>query len=85
MSTISLIHSAQPEPSPEPGTARQVICPLCWAPRGKPCTIMGSPGDHLARWQRAETDGLLSRSALATVVAGLTVIAAAAIVPECAA
>ncbi len=35
----------------------------------------GVPGDHLARWQRAERRGLIARGDLAAVVAGLEVIA----------
>ena len=40
----------------------------------------GVPGDHLARWQRAERRGLIGREDLAAVVAGLEVIAAHVII-----
>jgi hypothetical protein len=55
--------------------ARMANCPLCWQRPGRPCTISGPPGDHLARWQRAERRGLITRADLAAVVAGLEVIA----------
>jgi hypothetical protein len=35
----------------------------------------GPPGDHLARYQHAEREGLISRAGLAAVVATLEVIA----------
>ena len=56
--------------------ARQANCGECWALPGRPCTVAGPPGDHLARWMRAERRGLISREHLAAVVAGLEVIAA---------
>ena len=55
--------------------ARMANCPHCWQRPGRPCTIAGPPGDHLARWQRAERRGLITRADLAAVVAGLDVIA----------
>lgn len=55
--------------------ARMANCPHCWQRPGRPCTIAGPDGDHLARWQRAERRGLISREDLAAVVAGLEVIA----------
>jgi len=42
---------------------------------GRSCTIIGPPGNHLARYQRAERRGLISRADLAAVVAALEVIA----------
>jgi hypothetical protein len=59
---------------------RMANCPQCWQRPGKPCTISGPAGDHLARWQRAERRGLISREDLAAAVAGLEVIAAHVIV-----
>ena len=61
---------------------RMVNCGLCWQRPGKPCTITGPAGNHLARWQRAERKGLLSREALASVVAGLEVIAGHVIIRD---
>jgi hypothetical protein len=60
---------------------RLANCPHCWQRPGRPCTITGPAGDHLARWQRAERRGLISREDLAAVVAGLDVIAAHVIIP----
>ena len=54
--------------------------PHCWQRPGRPCTVSGPPGDHLACWQRAERRGVISREDLAAVVAGLEVIAARVIV-----
>ena len=42
----------------------------------------GVPGDHLARWQRAERRGLIGREDLAAVVAGLEVIAGHVIIRD---
>ena len=61
---------------------RLANCPQCWRRPGVPCTVSGPPGDHLARWQRAERRGLISREDLAAVVAGLEVIAAHLIIRE---
>ena len=57
-------------------------CPQCWQRPGRPCTVSGLPGDHLARWQRAERRGLIGREDLAAVVAGLEVIAAHVIIRD---
>ena len=59
---------------------RLANCPHCWQRPGCPCTVTGSPGDHLARWQRAERRGLIGREDPAAVVAGLEVIAAHVII-----
>ena len=61
---------------------RLANCPHCWQRPGKACTVAGVPGDHLARWQRAERRGLVSREDLAATVAGLEVIAGHIIVRE---
>ena len=64
--------------------ARQVNCGQCWQRPGPPCTVSGQPGDHLARYQRAERRGLITRGELAAVfgvVGGLDVIGAHVIVP----
>ena len=55
---------------------RLANCPQCWQRPGRPCTVAGVPGDHLARWQRAERRGLIAREDLAAAVAGLEVLAA---------
>ena len=60
---------------PPASAARRLPCDLCWALPGKPCTISGPPGDHLARIITAVKLGLLSRVELAEVVGGLAVIA----------
>jgi hypothetical protein len=60
---------------------RMVPCDQCWQRPGLPCTITGPAGDHLARYQRAERRGLLSRESLAAVIASLEVIAGHVIVP----
>jgi hypothetical protein len=49
-----------------------VQCP-CQAERGVPC---GPSGDHLARYLRAERDGVITRTSLHEVIAGMDVIAA---------
>jgi len=54
---------------------RLMNCGQCWQRPGRPCTVAGPPGDHLARWQRAERRGVIGREDLAAVVAGLEVIA----------
>jgi hypothetical protein len=61
---------------------RLANCPQCWQRPGRPCTVSGPPGDHLARWQRAERRGLITREDLAAVVARLEVIAAYIIIRE---
>jgi hypothetical protein len=61
---------------------RMANCPHCWQRPGKPCTITGPAGDHLARWQRAERRGLIGREDLAAAVAGLEVIAGHVIVRD---
>lgn len=55
--------------------ARLVPCGQCWQQPGRPCTVSGTAGDHLARYQRAERRGLITRAELARVVADLDVIA----------
>ena len=59
--------------------ARLVNCGRCWARPGAACT---PAGDHLARYQRAERRGLVSRAELVSVVATLRVVAAGAIVED---
>jgi len=59
---------------------RLANCPHCWQRPGPPCTVSGPPGDHLARYQRAERRGMITREDLAAVVARLEVIAAHVIV-----
>ena len=61
---------------------RLMNCGQCWQQPGKPCTVTGRAGDHLARWQRAERRGLISREDLAAVVAGLEVIAGHVIIRD---
>ena len=74
-------------PDPQPLVAvtdlvRLANCPQCWRRPGKPCTVAGVPGDHLARWQRAERRSLIAREDLAAAIAGLEVIAAHSIVRD---
>jgi len=79
-----------PDEQPPANTPRVAVtdlvrlanCPMCWQRPGKPCTLAGVPGDHLARWQRAERRSLIAREDLAAAVAGLEVIAAHVIVRE---
>jgi hypothetical protein len=59
---------------------RLANCPQCWQRPGPPCTVSGPHGDHLARYQRAERRGMITREDLAAVVARLEVIAAHVIV-----
>ena len=61
---------------------RLANCPHCWQRPGRPCTVTGPAGDHLARWQRAERRGLIARDALAAVVGRLEVIAGHVIIGE---
>jgi hypothetical protein len=61
--------------------ARQVMCSQCWAPPGTPCQ-QHPAGSHLARYQDAERRGVLSRQALAAVIAQLDVIAGHVIIPD---
>ncbi|HEY1321689.1 MAG TPA: hypothetical protein VGF32_15640 [Streptosporangiaceae bacterium] len=70
---------------PQPDTVERVRlanCPQCWQRPGRPCTVSGPAGDHLARWQRAERRGSIGREDLAAVVAGLEVIAAHVIIRD---
>ena len=56
-----------PDQQPPAGTPRAPVavtdlvrlanCPQCWQRPGRPCTVSGTPGDHLARCQRAERRG----------------------------
>ena len=62
--------------------ARRANCPQCWQRPGRPCTVSGPPGDHLARYQRAERRGLITRDELAATVAALDVIAPHVIIRE---
>jgi len=59
---------------------RLANCPHCWQRAGKPCTVAGSLGDHLARWLRAERRGLIGYEDLVTLMAGLDIIAGHVIV-----
>jgi hypothetical protein len=43
-------------------------CGQCWAPPGRPCTVSGPAGDHLARYARARRKGLLTEAELAAVL-----------------
>jgi len=61
---------------------RLAHCGQCWQRPGRPCTISGPPGDHLARWQRAERRGLITRAELDAAVAELDVIAPHVIIRE---
>jgi hypothetical protein len=72
----------QPVPAGPVGGVRLAHCGQCWQRPGRPCTITGLPGDHLARWQRAERRGLITRAELAAAAAGLDVIAPHVIVRE---
>ncbi len=74
----TIIPDEQPADTPPVAVTdlvRLANCPQCWQRPGKPCTITGQPGDHLARWMRAERRSLIAREDLAAVVAGLDVIA----------
>jgi hypothetical protein len=62
--------------------ARLVPCGQCWQRPGRPCTRYYPPGDHLARYLRAERRGLITRAELAGVIVGLDVIAAHVIIPD---
>lgn len=70
------------EALPAAERVRLLNCGHCWQRPGKPCTISGPDGDHLARWQRAERRGLISREDLAAVVEPLEVIAGHVIIRE---
>ena len=59
-----------------------VLCPLCWQRPGRPCTITGPAGDHVARWLEAERRGVITRDQLAAVVGRLEVVAAHVIVRD---
>ena len=74
MSTIP--HTPAPPQAMAAELVRMANCPHCWQRPGRPCTISGPPGEHLARWQRAERRGLITRADLEAVVARLEVIAA---------
>jgi hypothetical protein len=86
MTTIIAGEQAPSDTPPAAVTPAELVrlanCPQCWQRPGKPCTLSGPPGDHLARWQRAERRGLIGRDALAAVVAGLEVIAGHVIVRD---
>lgn len=69
-----------------PQTAAELVrlanCPQCWQRPGRPCTITGPAGDHLARYMRAERRGLISREDLAAAVEPLEVIAGHVIIRD---
>jgi hypothetical protein len=69
-------------PAEAAAVACQANCPQCWQRPGVPCTVSGPPGDHPARYQRAERRGLITRAELAAVVAGLEVTAAHVIIRD---
>jgi len=71
-----------PQTPPAAQSARRCPCPQCWAQPGCPCTVAGPPGDHLARYLRAERRGLISRAELAAVIGGLDVIVGHVLIPE---
>ncbi len=75
-------HAARIERALTRQKARTVVCPLCWARPGSPCTLTGPPGDHLSRWIAAAGAGQVSRDQLAGVIGRLVVIADHVIVPE---
>lgn len=53
-----------------------LICPQCWHRPGRPSSLSGLPGDHLARHMEAERRGLITRADLVRLIAQLDVIAA---------
>jgi hypothetical protein len=61
---------------------RRISCRLCWASAGRPCTVSGPPGDHLARLIAAVKLGLLTEAELTEVVGSIEVIADHVIVLE---
>jgi hypothetical protein len=77
--TISQPIPADPSPSQ---LLRTMLCTLCWAPPGRPCTGVGPPGDHLARFVGAVKVGLLAWEDLAAIIGGLTVIADQVVILE---
>ena len=79
---MSTIIPDQRPPVAAVNLVRLANCGHCWQRPGCPCTVAGVPGDHLARWQRAERRGLITRADLAAVVAGLEVIAAHVIIRD---
>ena len=60
--------------------AQLVPCGVCWQRPGRPCTVTGPDGYHLARFERAHRRGLITRAELSGVLAGLVVIAERVIV-----
>jgi hypothetical protein len=71
-----------PQPPATIERVRLANCPQCWQRPGRPCTVTGPAGDHLARWQRAERRGSIARAELAAVVDGLEVIAGHVIIRD---
>lgn len=70
------MHETIPHATVHASPARRIRCDLCWAAPGRPCTVSGPAGDHLARLITAVKLGLLSRAELAAIVGGgLEVIA----------
>jgi len=55
--------------------ARLLPCPQCWQRPARPCTVSGTPGDHLARYQEALRRGLITSGELASVISELPVVA----------
>jgi hypothetical protein len=77
--TISQPTPADPSPAQ---LLRAMLCTLCGAPPGRQCTVVGPPGDHLARFVTALDVGLLAREDLAAIIGGLTVIADHVVIQE---
>jgi hypothetical protein len=61
---------------------RSRLCPQCWSRPGRPCTVAGPDGDHLARYLDAERAGVIGREQLAEVVGSLEVVASHVIVRD---
>ncbi len=59
-----------PQTTTQPGPGRRILCDLCWASVGKPCTVSGPPGDDLAWLIAAVKLGLIGRAELAEAHCG---------------
>lgn len=62
--------------------ARAIVCPLCWARQGVPCTLRTEPdGDHLTRYIEAYRHGAISADVMMAIFEATEVVTRYRMVP----